>query len=186
MILFALKIWSKKHIQLWSILINSRITLFNYNSNYPVYFQEMISCVHWNIKSGKYVFNMNCESNMGSFNNYLDHLGLVTLPMATLFLNIKVFLERRPNFSNRKYRESPTYSKITNTVSTHRFFGLWNLQVRDFCASRGPTIVPLTWISCNTIFSKSQNVHKAGTLFIGSPIWIALRSSFRGENLSDF
>ena len=40
------------------------------------------------------------------------------------------------------------------------------VQVGDFCVSRGPTTVPLTWISCNTVFSKSQNARKAGTLCI--------------------
>ena len=34
----------------------------------------------------------------------------------------------------------------------------------DFCVSRGPLTVSLTQISCNTFFSKSRNVGKAGTL----------------------
>ena len=38
------------------------------------------------------------------------------------------------------------------------------VQVGDFCVSRGLTTVPLTRISCNTVFSKSQNARKAGTL----------------------
>ena len=35
---------------------------------------------------------------------------------------------------------------------------------RFFRVSRGLTTVPLTRISCNTVFSKSQNACKAGTL----------------------
>ena len=38
------------------------------------------------------------------------------------------------------------------------------VQVGDFRVSRGLTTVPLTRISCNTFFSKSQNARKAGTL----------------------
>jgi hypothetical protein len=40
------------------------------------------------------------------------------------------------------------------------------VQVGDFHISRGFTTVPLTRISCNTVFSKSQNERKAGTLCI--------------------
>ena len=39
-----------------------------------------------------------------------------------------------------------------------------HVEEGNFYASRGPTTVPLTLISCNTVFSKSQNAHKAGTL----------------------
>ena len=38
------------------------------------------------------------------------------------------------------------------------------VQFGDFRVSRGPTTVPLTRISCNMVFSKSQNARKAGTL----------------------
>ena len=38
------------------------------------------------------------------------------------------------------------------------------VQVGDFRVSRGPPTVPLTRISRNTVFSKSQNPRKAGTL----------------------
>ena len=48
----------------------------------------------------------------------------------------------------------------------YRGFWLMYVQVGDFCISRGLTIVPLTRISCNTVFSKSQNARKAGTLCI--------------------
>ena len=34
------------------------------------------------------------------------------------------------------------------------------VQVGDFRASRGPTTVPLTQISCNMVFSKYQNARK--------------------------
>ena len=54
---------------------------------------------------------------------------------------------------------SPTYTKITNTVSTTTVFGLCR-QVGDFGVSRGISTVPLAQISCNTVFSKSQNVCK--------------------------
>ena len=37
-------------------------------------------------------------------------------------------------------------------------------QVEDFCVSRGSPTVPLTQISCNAVFFKSQNPRKAGTL----------------------
>ena len=37
-------------------------------------------------------------------------------------------------------------------------------QVGDFCVSRGPPTVPLTWISRNAVFLKSQNPRNAGTL----------------------
>ena len=39
------------------------------------------------------------------------------------------------------------------------------VQVGDFHVSRGlATVPPLTRISCNMVFSKSQNARKAGTL----------------------
>ena len=38
------------------------------------------------------------------------------------------------------------------------------VQMGDFCVSRGSTTVLLTQISCNTVFSKSQNAGKARTL----------------------
>ena len=47
-------------------------------------------------------------------------------------------------------------------------FWLMYLQGGDFCVTRGPPTVPLTRISCNTFFSKSQNVRKAGILYISS------------------
>ena len=61
------------------------------------------------------------------------------------------------------YRRSPTHSKITNTGFTTTIFWLMCVQVGDFCASRGLPTVPLTRISCNTVFSKSENAHKEGT-----------------------
>ena len=45
-------------------------------------------------------------------------------------------------------------------------FWLMYVQVGDFCVSRGPPTVPLTRISCNAFFFKSQNPRKAGTLCI--------------------
>ena len=38
------------------------------------------------------------------------------------------------------------------------------VQVGDFRVSRGPPTVPLMQISCDTVFFKSQNPRKAGTL----------------------
>ena len=46
----------------------------------------------------------------------------------------------------------------------YRGFWLMYVQVGDFCVSRGPPTVPLTQISRNTVFFKSQNPHMAGTL----------------------
>ena len=40
------------------------------------------------------------------------------------------------------------------------------MQVGDFDVSRGLITGPLTRISCNTVFSKSQNACKAGTLCV--------------------
>ena len=48
--------------------------------------------------------------------------------------------------------------------SHHRNIWLMYAQVRDFCVSRGSSTVPLTQISCNLVFFKSQNPCKAGTL----------------------
>ena len=42
------------------------------------------------------------------------------------------------------YRGSPTYTKITNTVSTTTIFGLCTCKWGDFCVSRGFATVPLT------------------------------------------
>ena len=47
------------------------------------------------------------------------------------------------------------------------------VQVRDFCVSKGPPTVPLTRISCNTVFSKSQNARKVGTFFV-APYFLEL------------
>ena len=49
-------------------------------------------------------------------------------------------------------------TKTTNTVSTTTVFGL--VLVGDY------NTVPLTRISCNTVFSKYQNARKEGTLCI--------------------
>ena len=43
-------------------------------------------------------------------------------------------------------------------------FWLMFVQVGDFCVGRGSLTVPLTGISCNAVFCKSQNKRKAGTL----------------------
>ena len=48
--------------------------------------------------------------------------------------------------------------------TTYHGFWLMYVQVGYFRVSREPLTVPLTQISCNTFFSKSQNVRKAGTL----------------------
>ena len=46
-------------------------------------------------------------------------------------------------------------------------FWLMYVQVWDFCISRGPLQYHyVTRISCTTVFSKSQNARKAGTLCI--------------------
>ena len=65
------------------------------------------------------------------------------------------------------YRGSPTYTKITNTVSTNTDFGLCTHQWRKIALSESISTVPLARISCNTVFSKSQNARKAGTLCNG-------------------
>ena len=61
------------------------------------------------------------------------------------------------------YRGSSTYTKITKAVSTTTVFGLCTCKWGDFGVSRGLTTVPLTQISCDTVFSKSQNACKVGT-----------------------
>ena len=48
------------------------------------------------------------------------------------------------------------------------------VQVGDFCVSRGLTTVLLTGILCDTVFSKSQNARKAGTLCISFFVFILL------------
>ena len=56
-----------------------------------------------------------------------------------------------------KNRGSPTYTKITNMVSTTTVFGLRNyVQVGDFRVSRGLATVPLTQISCNLVFQSPK------------------------------
>ena len=50
--------------------------------------------------------------------------------------------------------------------SHYRDFWLMYAQVGDFCVSRGPPTVPLTQISHNTVFFKSQNPRKVGALCI--------------------
>ena len=55
--------------------------------------------------------------------------------------------------------------KITNTVSTTMVFGLCTGKWGDFCISRGLSTVPLTQISCPTVFSKSQNACKVSSIF---------------------
>ena len=75
-------------------------------------------------------------------------------------------------FPKIHYRGSPTYIKITTMVSTtYHGFWLMYVQVGYFRVSREPLTVPLTQISCNTFFSKSQNVRKVGPYvgyFVGS------------------
>ena len=46
--------------------------------------------------------------------------------------------------------------------SHYRDFWLMYMQVGDFCVSRGCPIIPLTQISCNAGFFKSQNQRKVG------------------------
>ena len=62
------------------------------------------------------------------------------------------------------YRGSPTYTKITNTVSTSTFFGLCTCKWGKLALVGDHSTVPLTRVSCNTVFSKSQKTRKAGTL----------------------
>ena len=83
----------------------------------------------------------------GRFDNFLLHFCLF-FSMNIFFVNIL-----------HKFRGSPTYTKITNTVSTtYHGFWLMYLQVGDFRVSRGTTTVPLTQISCNTPLTYSQGV----------------------------
>ena len=70
-----------------------------------------------------------------------------------------------------------TYKTITNTVSSTTVFWLMCLQVGDFCLGKGPSTVPLTWLSCNTGFSKSQIAGKAGNFCTTQLAWT-------GPNLS--
>ena len=64
------------------------------------------------------------------------------------------------------YRGSPTYKKIINTVFATTVLSLCTyVQVGDFCISRGSPTIPLTKISCITVFSRYQNLRK-GTLCI--------------------
>ena len=55
----------------------------------------------------------------------------------------------------------------TNTVSTTTVFGLCTCKWGIFAlVEYPPPTVPLTRISCNRVFSKSQNARKVGTLCI--------------------
>ena len=69
------------------------------------------------------------------------------------------------------YRGSPTYTKITNTVSTTTVFALCTHRWGIFAVVRDPLTVPLVQISCNMVFSKSQNARKVGTLCIALWHW---------------
>ena len=62
-----------------------------------------------------------------------------------------------------RYRGSPTYTKITNTFLLQSFLAYVRASAA-FLSVGDHSTVPLTRISCNTVFSKSQNARKAGTL----------------------
>ena len=59
-------------------------------------------------------------------------------------------------------------------------------QVGDFCGSRGPPTVPITQISRNAVFLKSQNPCNGGTLCTLRPagIFVKYFLSFPQKNLS--
>ena len=63
---------------------------------------------------------------------------------------------------NRKLQGVPhIHENLWHGFHYHGFW-LMYLQWGNFCINRGLTTVPLTQISCNTVFSKSLNVRKAG------------------------
>ena len=68
------------------------------------------------------------------------------------------------NLCTPLYRGSPTYTKITTMVSTNTVFGLCTCKWGILALVGDHITVPLTRVSCNTVFSKSQNPRKAGTL----------------------
>ena len=89
----------------------------------------------------------------------LLNISTVKLGCAMQPINVQSFtyfifipIQRVPHLDGFQYRGS-----------NYRNFWLMYVQVGDFCVSRGLTTVPLTRISCNTVFSESQNARKAGT-----------------------
>ena len=80
-------------------------------------------------------------------------------------------------------RGSPTYTKITNTVSTTTDFGLCTRQWGKIVLSESISTVPLTQISCKTVFSKSQNARKAGNLCVNN-IYVWIKQQLRHHALS--
>ena len=69
----------------------------------------------------------------------------------------------------RNRQDQPTqFLHLQGVPHLHGFhylgFWLMYVQVGDFRVSRGISTVPLTQISCNTVFFKSQNARKVGTL----------------------
>ena len=111
-------------------------------------------------------YSRNCKKQMPAREKHL-HIYLVQYQKRVCFRGIrnKVGTLEQSNQKNGviiNYRGSPTYMKITNMVSTTMVFGLCTCIWGIFCVSRGLTTVPLTRISCNTFFFKSQNVCKVG------------------------
>ena len=81
----------------------------------------------------------------------------------TMNLKMRVsFLRRLVHV--RWYRGSPPLTRFSLTRIPFSRFWLMYAQVGDFCVSRGHPTVPLTQISRNAVFFKSQNPRKAGTL----------------------
>ena len=65
------------------------------------------------------------------------------------------------------YRRSPTYTKITNTVSTTTVFDLYACKWGVF-ALVGDLLqsLILTWISCNTVFSQNAHIRRGPSVHL--------------------
>ena len=84
-------------------------------------------------------------------------------------INEMIFDARGVHLQNWKgikkiYRGVPHSRGFHYRESHYRVFWLMYVEVGDSCICRGPHTVPLMRISCNAVFFKSQNPHKAGTL----------------------
>ena len=90
---------------------------------------------------------------------------------------VKVYLNSELNFFMRMgscwlvhHTGGPPLTQKSLTQFPLPWFFGYVRAMGDFCVSRGTITVPLTWISCNMVFCKSQNAHKAGTLCINKCI----------------
>ena len=83
-------------------------------------------------------------STESTLSNHLHPKSSCDVQVTSIYLEVSALVNTN--------RVSPTYTKITNTVSTTTDFGLCTRQWGKIELSESISTVPLTRISCNTLF----------------------------------